>query len=177
MEQTQEINQDLETILKFLTQVSQQDNRHTASPIYYVIRTKVERPAYEGCGDRTYYFDGEDPEHKFDSVEDYVAKMKEYSDYENMLEEEKEEFDEKMDDAEYKLDSYEVCYEWEEKGMFLTETDAENHLKSNYYHYSEDAHTYVRHAWRAHELKDFMEALFNYFKIPKGNTEYRLRER
>ena len=33
--------------------------------------------------------------------------------------------------------------------MFLTEKDARNHLKSNYYHYSDDAHTYCMCAWRS----------------------------
>lgn len=33
--------------------------------------------------------------------------------------------------------------------MFLTEKDAREHLRSNDYHYSEDAHTYCMSAWRS----------------------------
>ena len=33
--------------------------------------------------------------------------------------------------------------------MFLTEKDAREHLQSNDYHYSEDAHTYCMSAWRS----------------------------
>lgn len=33
--------------------------------------------------------------------------------------------------------------------MFLTEKDAREHLEENYYHYSDDAHTYCMHAWRS----------------------------
>jgi len=47
--------------------------------------------------------------------------------------------------------------------MFLTEKDAEEHLRLNSHHYSKDAHTYVKSAWRADYLKEFLTALFNYF--------------
>lgn len=33
--------------------------------------------------------------------------------------------------------------------MFLTEKDARQHLEANYYHYSDDAHTYCMSAWRS----------------------------
>lgn len=33
--------------------------------------------------------------------------------------------------------------------MFLTEKDAREHLEKNYYHYSDDAHTYCMCAWRS----------------------------
>lgn len=36
--------------------------------------------------------------------------------------------------------------------MFLTEKEAEEHLKRNHYHYSEDAHTYCMCAWRSPEV-------------------------
>jgi len=45
--------------------------------------------------------------------------------------------------------------------MFLTEESAENHLKSNRYHYGENARTYVFHAWRNKELEDFFQAIAN----------------
>lgn len=32
--------------------------------------------------------------------------------------------------------------------MFLTQKSAEDHLRKNYYHYSDDAHTYAMTAWR-----------------------------
>ena len=37
--------------------------------------------------------------------------------------------------------------------MFLTQKEAENHLKQNYYHYSEDAHTYAMTAWRSPDVE------------------------
>ena len=50
--------------------------------------------------------------------------------------------------------------------MFLTETDAKRHLELNHYHYSPDAHTYVKHVWRAPRTEAFLRALFDYFGIP-----------
>nr|DAO19343.1 MAG TPA: hypothetical protein [Caudoviricetes sp.] len=32
--------------------------------------------------------------------------------------------------------------------MFLTQIDAENHLRANDYHYHEEARTYCMHGWR-----------------------------
>ena len=162
-----------ETIKKFLNKISEQDNRSTAAPYFYVIRTKTQVAAYDGCGEFTEYRDPEDPECSFVSVEEYIEKKKEWSGYDDMLDIEKEEFDLKMESAEYDLVSYDISYEWEERGMFLTETDAKDHLKYNHYHYSEDAHTYVKHSWRAPELQEFFVAMFNHFEIPRGNLDLR----
>ena len=52
-----------------------------------------------------------------------------------------------------------------ERGMFLTETDAKKHLEHNHYHYSENAHTFIKHVWRAPELEAFFEALFSHFEV------------
>jgi len=49
--------------------------------------------------------------------------------------------------------------------MFLTEKDAKEHLSRNNYHYSDWAHTYVKHAWRADYLEEFFKALFKHFNI------------
>lgn len=64
------------------------------------------------------------------------------------------------DGVDYELKPYIV-----ENSLFLTESDAENHLKQNSYHYSKEAHTYVMHACRAPALSDFFKALFEYFNI------------
>jgi len=88
-----------------------------------------------------------------------------------MSEEEKEFFNDRMENAEYDLEKCDYIDQWEERGMFLTETDAKNHLKANYYHYSEDAHTYVKHSWRAPDLKKFFQALYKYFSLEKGNLD------
>lgn len=158
-------------IIDFLKKISSQDNRSTAAPYFYVIRTKVEIAAHDGCGDFTKYYDPEDPEDHYDSIEDYITAQKEAHEYDDMIEDDKEAFDDKMDSAEYNLTSYDIAYDWVEKGMFLTETDAKDHLKNNHYHYSKDANTYMKHCWRAPEMKQFFTAMFNYFEIPRGNLD------
>lgn len=48
----------------------------------------------------------------------------------------------------YQIISYKIVPKIYENTMFLTQIDAENHLRANHYHYSEDAHTYAMTAWR-----------------------------
>lgn len=43
--------------------------------------------------------------------------------------------------------------------MFLTQKDAEDHLKANYYHYSDDAHTYAMTAWRSNRVEKLINIL------------------
>lgn len=160
-------------IKEFLKRIASQDNRITAAPYFYVIRTAVERPAVKGCGDNKYYYDPDNAERVFESLDEYIIERKEVEDYENLTAIQKEEFDEKMEYVEYDLESYETVNDWVEKGMFLTETDAKGHLVRNHYHYSSDAHTYVKHCWRAPEMKEFFIALFNYFEIGRGNLDLR----
>ena len=43
--------------------------------------------------------------------------------------------------------------------MFLTQKDAENHLIANYYHYSDDAHTYAMTSWRSNRVEKLIDIL------------------
>ena len=128
-----------EVITAFLKKMSTQDNRGTAFPIYFVVRSSEKCAAYPGNGDTNYY----DEDHNLISQEDYEA-------------------------AEERGETVYTCDEemrWTEHGMFLTETDAEYHLKANGHHYSKDAHTYVKHVFRAPELEAFLLALFKHFGV------------
>ena len=71
-------------------------------------------------------------------------------------------------DAISEAEEFGIKERWDERQMFLTETDAEQHLKLNYYHYSLDAHTYVKHAWRAPELDQFIKDLMCFFEIQEN---------
>lgn len=46
-----------------------------------------------------------------------------------------------------------------ENTMFLTNRECKAHIKSNYYHYPEDAHSYAMTAWRAPEVSRLWEIL------------------
>lgn len=59
----------------------------------------------------------------------------------------------------YKVISYKIIPKIYEDTMFLTQKDAEDHLQANYYHYSEDAHTYAMTAWRSPRMSQLIKIL------------------
>ena len=138
--------------------MAKQDRRGTADPFYYVIRTEVERITPLGYADYTRYINPENPEEEYDTRADCARER---------LKQGESERDAK--DAAYALKEVGYKKGWDSKNMFLTETDAQAHLNTNYYHYSHNAHTYIEHAWRAPELQQFFKDLFEYFKIT-GDT-------
>ena len=145
------------TIKSFLQKMKDQDNRSTASPYYYAIKTKVS----DVCGsdqsdEKRFYWNDEEYE-SIEAIKDYCAE----NDYSE------EETEETLSEA----TECGIRYRWEQKGMFLTETDAVEHLRRNHYHYSPDAFTFVAHAWRAPELEGFLNALFDRFDIKPTNVE------
>jgi hypothetical protein len=143
---------DKATIVKFLEAMSTQDNRATAFPIYYVIRTSGWHPTVDGCGDRVRYV----------NIEEHHDIIDEDA-YEALPEEDEPLNEDGVTKADY--EARDEIKMWSEECMFLTETDAERHLKLNSYHYSRDAHTYVKHIWRAVELTEFLLALFHFFGV------------
>lgn len=52
---------------------------------------------------------------------------------------------------EFKYTNYCIADKIYPNTMFLTQLDAEKHLKMNHYHYSADAHTYCMTSWRSEE--------------------------
>ncbi len=49
--------------------------------------------------------------------------------------------------------------EWREDGLFFTDSGAKNHLKANRHRYPAEAHTYVKHIFRAPEMEKLFETL------------------
>lgn len=142
-----------EIIKTFLTKMKTQNNRGTAQPYFYVIRTEVEDFAPTDNCDEVKYYWNERSYSSMDEIEKYFVENDYSEDY--------------VISARREVLEYGSRKRWDHRGMFLTETDAENHLKLNHYHYSHNAHTYVEHAWRAPELNNFFRALFDYFNINK----------
>lgn len=141
-------------IKTFLQKMIDQDNRCTAFPYFYVIRTEKEVDCDLDSAENTKVYWQGDTYDSMEEIEKY-CKENEYT---------KEQTREALREAH----EYGVRKVWEKKGMFLTETDAENHLKLNHYHYSDNAHTFVDHAWRAPELESFFKNLFEHFNIQKS---------
>lgn len=59
----------------------------------------------------------------------------------------------------YDVVSYKIVDKIYENTMFLTQIDAENHLRANHYHYSDDAHTYAMTAWRNPRVEKLVKLL------------------
>ena len=161
--ETEELRaKNLKIIMDFLKEMGTQNNRFTASPFFYQIRTRKDVVAVDGSEDHYEYFVD-------DTCEEEV--------YGDELEEDEDKNEELSDDRDENENGkvkwthtipMQKAYEY--KGMFLTESDAKQHLKLNHYHYSSDACTYVDHAWRAYGLEEFLKALFLHFGMEPTNS-------
>lgn len=139
--------QNLKIIKDFLAEYKTQYRRGNAMPVYYTIMDYYTCFVQDRCGEPHLYEDGE-----FLSYEHYCEK--------HNLSITEEDF----------MDLPDVVYGFIEersyqRGVFLTESDAEEHLKKNYYHYSPKAHTFVETAFRAPKLEAFLAALMEFFNI------------
>lgn len=140
-------------ICDFLEEMGSQDNRSTAFPFYFVIRTSVKNYTSEDYGDHVEYYSNK-TESSYETIDDFRRICRESGNTPDEIEEEVG-----------RLHRNYYTWEWQEAGMFLTESDARLHLDSNPHHYSEDAHTYVKHAWRAPQLRLFFKSLFAHFNV------------
>ncbi|MNV83812.1 hypothetical protein D3C71_1776370 [compost metagenome] len=55
--------------------------------------------------------------------------------------------------------------------MFLTKQEAKDHIKSNHYHYTKEAHTYAMTAWRAPKVERLLKILseFDFERLTEGH--------
>ena len=145
--------QNLKIIKDFLTEYKTQYRRGNAMPVYYTIMDYYTCFVQDRCGEPHLYEDG---------------KILNYADYckENGYLLSEDEFSE-LPDVVYGY-TEERSYQ---RGMFLTESDAEEHLQKNYYHYSPKAHTFVDTAFRAPKLEAFLKALIEFFGISGEQKE------
>ncbi len=139
--------QNLKIIKDFLTEYKTQYRRGNAMPVYYTIMDYYTCFVQDRCGEPHLYEDGE-----FLSYERYSNKH-------NLSITEEDFID--LPDVVYGFMEERSC----PRGMFLTESDAEEHLQKNYYHYSPKAHTFVDTAFRAPKLEAFLKALIEFFGI------------
>ena len=110
-----------ETIKSYLQDMANSDRRGTADLFYYVIRTKrTERAVLENCDRTMFYWE----EGTYASLEEMEKELNEEGLEESTIVRAREEAVE-----------YGVRDVWDERGMFLTEKEAEKHLELNHYHY------------------------------------------
>lgn len=163
--------EEIEFLKDLQKEMNTQDHVGQADPRYWTIKD------YEKIyGDDLYNVDGIElydtdsretvctMEYGFLDIHTEYKAIKEY-----LLEKHSEDFEE--DDFEYIFEKSDLVSLIEEKGyddryriieyqkestyngVFLTHKAAAEHLKSNYYHYSRNAHTYALTAWRSNEEK------------------------
>jgi hypothetical protein len=160
-------------LVNLFKDIKEQDNRCTASPYYYQIRDMrrvwrgtdggEHRSWVESCGDELeagswYGHTKEETEYLKDhfEIEDDTDKESEgYKEYE-YLSDDYHAFEKFMQERDFTLQTYD--YEPVYHGCFLTEKAAKQFLKSNNYHYGDEATTYVRHFWRNNEMKNLLIA-------------------
>lgn len=148
---------------EFIKEYFEQDNCGTAYPIYFTIRDVEWIPSYwPEEGDRfTYVKDGEISE-SADSLSGLLLKLKANEDYEwhDLI---STTFSSSFD-ADYFTEKngghiFAEKKSWKEQNMFLLKSEAHEHLKANAHHYSDEAHVFCHHAWRAPRQEKFFEAL------------------
>lgn len=156
----------------FIKEYFEQDNCGTAYPIYFVIRDIDWQACYhfEDADRYLCIYDTEEIASGKDLEELFAAIDKDHSDLPfpeswdkediklwGYSEAEAEQFAEKYSDYGCYILGQKKCYT--EKNMFLLKSEAEDHLKANHYHYSNKAHVYCKHAWRAPRQDKFFESL------------------
>ncbi len=125
-------------IKEFITKYFNQNNYGTRFPIYFCILDLELRNSPEGEEDFIEYYS---PIHgESISKEEYLKLTEEEREY-----------------GEY-FPIYQALYPVE-KGVFLLEEEAKQHLKANHYHYHEKAKVYCKHMWRAPETEEFLNNL------------------
>lgn len=151
-----------EKVIKdFVKEIATQDTACTATAVYYSIRTDKEVITADGCGDYYRFVWEEDRQLTLDAktreeaLKELPEFYQEYSDR-DITSCSRDELCELLSDD---FEVFEAAIEEDYRGVFLTKSDAERHLKSNHYHYSENANVFCHHVWRAPKLEAFLNAL------------------
>ena len=167
--QIEELKKELET----------QDNSSTANP-FFVVYEDREYPTTSDYSEDWNYMDLYDGANKIGKTKE---SLKEY--YEQLIKEGTE-FEEKLDEEEYKDFTADDVFEWMKKNCghcqdyleqvyyflverfvsaFFTRKSAQNFIDKNSYHYT-NPHIYVHSFWRNYEMQDIR----NHFLGEKSNV-------
>jgi len=162
-----EVSDELyDKLIQLATEMDSQNKRGTKMPHIFQIGD-WERVWDDNLnGDIQVYIDTTDGEMQVISTYEDMAQYLKYMDIdepENLEEMWDEEYHWDLDDwvdenlPELKKTSYSMSPVY--KNAFLTAKAAEEHLKSNHYHYHENADVYLNHAWRNPEAELVSEFL------------------
>jgi hypothetical protein len=148
-------DESYEFIKDFMNKVNTQDNRITASPYFYVIKSPKWRVAhddfYAGETKRVWIdMSGEDEYQEYSDTEEFIQyclknKMMEQKEAEEYAEEHLKEFT---------MEQYTT-----EDNVFFTEDGYKKHVELNGHNLNNDHYSYVKHAFRNPELRGLFKAL------------------
>ena len=179
---------ELHFLKELQKEINTQDNVGQANPRFWVIKGSVRQYGIEdGYEDGSaFYYDGETIADSIEGMVDYINEeiLEEINDIDGVQrsisvtnelgqtkvliewEEEEEtytgsEFIKWLGDMgyDYNHGNYTTNEYVYPNTMFLSQQDAEDHLRANHYHYSEDAHTYAMTAWRSPRVEKLIELL------------------
>lgn len=181
-------NDDIKFLKELQKELNTEDNVGTANPRYWVIR-QPERIYHldEDAADYYVFIDEcdkyeltlEDLKDKLEflcddnlksvEVKDGVLTFEYFDEWLEEVEEYKVDYDNYYTDGKYKIlelleSDVSVAYYKEvdatvDNCMFLTQIDAENHLRANDYHYHEKARTYCMCGWRSPRFERLINIL------------------
>ena len=145
---------------KFLMELSKeintQDNRSTASPYFFQIRTNEQISVPEGCGTRAWHSDGS----LIVTEDEIIDTIFEYKD-ESLTKDEIRKLDNWEKEEILEGAGWAKCnYDYEEKyqNAFLTAKACKEHIRLNHYHYREPV-DYLSYATRNPELEMVLKFL------------------
>lgn len=175
--------EDVEFLRDLAREIKTQDNRATADPYFYVVRTIEHLPAPDGYGERTVWVDFSDDPRVYLSKEEF------YDDYrhdnypiseleEAKTEEEKsaiiQKFEAEREEAWESLEEQEEHDVIREANVFFTQRAYEEHMRLNGHNYhwrDEKPYSYVKHAFRNPEIKRLLEIIGRFSEHDENRKE------
>jgi hypothetical protein len=150
-------------LIELANEMINQDNRGTRMPHLFQIRDWKKVYDSDLNGENHVYIDIDNDYNEIESIDEFKEYLSnndiDIPDNINEIWDDYLELDDFVD--EYCPDLKKTSYSLEPfyVNCFFTAKEAENHLKSNNYHYHKDADVYLNHAWRNSEMELVSEFL------------------
>lgn len=162
--------EDMEFLRELSHELKTQNKDCQASPRFWVVGDYEDRLVPEGEGDKVKFFLPDDcDEFSIEDIKDMLLehdcinkeKVNEaFEDYDLLGD-----YDDIIDLVRTYIDDGAHVFYTErthiikKDTMFITKQSCQNHIKSNHYHYTKDAHTYAMTAWRSPEVEKLLKIL------------------
>ena len=165
------MNKDIEFLKELQKELINQEHDCQAAPRFWTVGDYKMIPCIDGCHDE-YHVSCPERDY-YGNINVLLDSIKE-DEWEELTEEQREEFKDiaceisAMDwiKKHYDKDADLIPVREEHivhpNTMFLTKAEAKDHIKANYYHYSERVHTYAMTAWRAPSVERLLKILETY---------------